>query len=128
MAPLMLSRGSFRDMYWTIDQMIAHHTSSGCNMMTGDLLGSGTISGAAKESRGCLLELTWEGNDPATGKPRARSPVKLPTGETRTFLADGDEVIMKAYAQRDGLRRIGFGDCRGLIVPALAAAGPTPVT
>jgi fumarylacetoacetase len=119
--PVMLSRGSFRDMYWTIDQMIAHHASNGCNLMTGDLLASGTISGPAKESRGCLLELTWDGIDPATGKPRPRKPIALPTGETRTFLQDGDEVIMKAYAQRDGVRRIGFGECRGVVAPGVSA-------
>lgn len=120
-APHMLSRGSFRDMFWTIDQMITHHASNGCNLTSGDLLASGTISGPTKESRGSMLELTWDGNDPATGKPRPRKPISLPTGETRTFIADGDEIIMKAYAQRDGFRRIGFGESRAIIVPA-----PTP--
>lgn len=116
LSPVMLSRGNFKHMYWTIAQMIAHHTSNGCNLFPGDLLGSGTISGPEKNSRGCLLELTWDGNT-AEGKPKSRVPVQLPTGETRTFLADGDEVIMRAYAERVGLRRIGFGECRGRIIP-----------
>ena len=118
-APAMLSRGSFRHMYWTFAQMLVHHTSNGCNMHPGDLLGSGTVSGPEKSSRGCLLELTWEGNGP-DAKPRPRTPVQLPTGETRTFLADGDEVIMKAYCEKEGFRRIGFGECRGRILPAPA--------
>jgi fumarylacetoacetase len=121
MAPVRLSRGSFRDMYWTIDQMVTHHASNGCNLLTGDLLASGTISGTSKEARGCLLELTWDGIDAGTGKPRTRRPVELPTGETRTFLADGDEVTMKAVCEREGARRIGFGDCRGVVTPALGA-------
>jgi fumarylacetoacetase len=122
-APAMLSRGSFKHMYWTLAQMIVHHASNGCNIMPCDLLGSGTISGPEKSSRGCLLELTWDG-PPGTGpdgKPKPRVPIQLPTGENRTFLADGDEVIMRAYCQRDGYRRIGFGECRGRITPAPAA-------
>lgn len=114
-APVMVSRGSFKHMYWTLAQMLVHHASNGCNMMPGDLLGSGTISGPEKSSRGCLLELTWDGNGP-DGKPKPRVPVTLPTGETRTFLADGDEVIIKAYCEREGFRRVGFGECRGKIV------------
>ncbi|PYQ31883.1 MAG: fumarylacetoacetase [Acidobacteria bacterium] len=102
--PVRLSRGNFRDMYWTVAQLVAHHTSNGCNLQPGDLLASGTISGPAKESAGCLLEL---------------SPIELPNGETRNFLEDGDEVILRAYCERDGLPRIGFGECRGVITPAL---------
>jgi fumarylacetoacetase len=117
-SPVMLSRGSFRHMYWTLAQMLVHHTSNGCNVIPGDLMGSGTISGPEKPSRGCLLELTWDGNGP-DGKPRPRVPISLPTGETRTFLADEDEVIIKAYAERNGFRRIGFGECRGRILPAV---------
>ncbi|MBC7834897.1 MAG: fumarylacetoacetase [Phycisphaerales bacterium] len=115
MSPMRLSRGSFRDMYWTIAQLITHHASNGCNLQTGDLLGSGTISGPTKDARGCLLELTWEGVGP-DGKPKPRAPIQLPTGETRLFLQDGDEVIMNAFCERDGFRRIGFGECRGVIV------------
>jgi len=102
--PMRLSRGNFRDMYWTVAQLIAHHTSNGCNLRPGDLLASGTISGPSKDSRGCLLELTWRGTE----------PLQLPTGETRKFLEDGDEVILRAYCERDGLR-VGFGECRGKI-------------
>jgi fumarylacetoacetase len=98
--PVRLSRGSFRDMYWTVAQLVAHHTSNGCNLVPGDLLGSGTISGPSKDSRGCLLEL---------------GSLSLPTGETRRFLEDGDEVIMRAYCEREGYARIGFGECRGVI-------------
>ena len=103
--PLRLSRGNFRDMYWTVAQLVAHHTVNGCNLRPGDLLASGTISGPAKESRGCLLELTWRGTEPA----------ELPGGETRRFLEDGDEVILRAYCEREGTPRIGFGECRGVV-------------
>ena len=99
-----VSRGNFRDMYWTLAQLVAHHTSNGCNLRTGDLLASGTVSNEAKESRGSLLELTWRG----------QQPLELPGGETRTFLEDGDEVIMRAWCEKDGLR-IGFGECRGVV-------------
>jgi fumarylacetoacetase len=105
MAPMRLSRGRVADLYWTPAQMLAHHTSNGCNLQPGDLFASGTISGPTRESRGCLLELTWRGAEPLT----------LPTGETRAFLEDGDEVIMRGYAEREGAVRIGFGECRGTV-------------
>jgi fumarylacetoacetase len=104
--PVRLSRGNFRDMYWTVAQLIAHHTSNGCNLQPGDLLASGTISGPTKQARGCLLELTWRGTE----------PIELPTGETRKFLENGDEVILRGYCEREGYPRIGFGECRGVIV------------
>jgi fumarylacetoacetase len=104
--PVRLSRGNFRDMYWTVAQLVAHHTSNGCNLQPGDLLASGTISGPTKESRGSLLEQAWRGTE----------PVELPTGETRRFLEDGDEVILRAYCEREGHARIGFGECRGVVV------------
>jgi len=107
--PVRLSRGSFAGMYWTVAQLVAHHTSNGCNLRPGDLLASGTISGPEKESRGCLLELTWRGTE----------PFLLPTGETRRFLEDGDEVILRAYCEREGLPRIGFGECRGVVLSAI---------
>ncbi|MHC5004409.1 MAG: fumarylacetoacetate hydrolase family protein, partial [Planctomycetota bacterium] len=107
-APVRLSRGSFRDMYWTIVQMIAHHTSTGCNMRPGDLLASGTVSGPEPDARGCLLELTWRG----------QNPIELPDGTQRRFLQDGDEVTITAFCERDGARRIGFGSCVGVIEPA----------
>ncbi len=106
--PMLISRGNFREMYWTIAQMLVHHTSTGCNMQPGDLLGSGTISNDAEESRGSLLERTWRGTQ----------PLKLPDGTERKFLQDGDEVIMRAYAEKKGHARIGFGECRGEILPA----------
>ena len=106
--PVRLSRGSFRDMYWTITQMLAHHTSTGCNLRPGDLMASGTISGPDEGSRGCLLELSRRG----------QQPIDLPDGAQRRFLEDGDEVILRAYAEKDGAARIGFGECRGVILPA----------
>lgn len=120
-APHRLSRGNFRDMFWTFQQIIAHHTSNGCNLQPGDLLASGTISGAAADSRGCLLELSWAGNG-ADGKPLPRVPVELPSGEKRTFLEDGDEVIIRGWGEREGFRRVGFGECRGLVVPSSSSA------
>lgn len=107
-APMLLSRSNMKDLYWTIGQMLAHHASSGCNLQTGDLMASGTVSGKEKHERGCMLELTWRGKEPLT----------LPTGEERRFLEDGDEVIMRGYCEREGFRRIGFGECRGIILPA----------
>jgi fumarylacetoacetase len=106
--PVRLSRGSFREMYWTLAQMIAHHTSNGCPIRAGDLIASGTISGPEKTERGCLLELTWNGSE----------PLHLPSGETRTYLEDGDEIILNGYCQRKGFARIGFGTCRAVISPA----------
>lgn len=118
LSPVLLSKSNaFRDMYWTPAQMLAHHSSNGCNMQTGDLFASGTVSGTGATERGCLLELTWQGNGP-DGKPLPRKPLQLPSGETRTFLADGDEVIIKGYCEKSGVRRIGFGECRGKISPA----------
>ena len=105
-----LSRGNFSSMYWTFAQLLTHHASNGCNLTPGDLLGSGTVSGPEPTARGCLLELTRGGREPLT----------LPDGETRTFLQDGDEVILRAFAQRDGFARIGFGECCGVVTPANA--------
>jgi fumarylacetoacetase len=107
--PVVLGRSNFRDMYWTMAQMLAHHASNGCNLRSGDLLASGTVSGADASARGCLLELTSRGKD----------PVALPTEEQRKFLEDGDEVILRGFCERDGFRRIGLGSCRGKILPAL---------
>ncbi|QNI30255.1 fumarylacetoacetase [Alloacidobacterium dinghuense] len=107
-APARISRGNARDLYWTLAQMLTHHTSNGCNLQPGDLLASGTVSGAAKESVGSLLEMTQRGAE----------PIPLPSGETRKFLEDGDEVIFRAYCEREGHPRIGFGECRGVIQPA----------
>ncbi|MGZ3463544.1 MAG: fumarylacetoacetase [Gemmatimonadaceae bacterium] len=104
--PSRLSTASLADMYWTAAQMLTHHTSNGCNLRPGDLFASGTISGPDKGSQGCMLELTKRGTE----------PVVLPTGEERKFLHDGDEIILRAYFQREGAARIGLGECAGLIV------------
>jgi len=111
-APVVLGRSNFRDMYWTMAQMLAHHASNGCNLRAGDLLASGTVSGADNSARGCLLELTARGKD----------PIALPTGEQRKFLEDGDDVILRGSCERDGFRRIGLGSCRGTILPASASS------
>ncbi len=110
-----ISLGNFKHMYWTFAQLIAHHTSNGCNLLPGDLLASGTISGPDKSSRGCLLELTWDGNDASTGKPKPRIPLTLPTGEQRTFLQAGDEVTMRGLCERPGARTISLGEVVGTI-------------
>jgi len=107
-APFMLSRSNMKDLYWTIGQMLTHHASNGCNLQTGDLIATGTVSGQGKDERGCLLELTWRGKE----------PIELPNGEQRRFLEDGDEIIMKGFCEKEGFRRIGFGECRGKILPA----------
>jgi fumarylacetoacetase len=101
--PARLSRGDLADLYWTPAQLVAHHTSGGCNLRPGDLLASGTVSGAAKDARGCLLELTWRGTE----------PIRLPTGEERRFLQDGDEVVFRGWCEQEGFVRIGLGECRG---------------
>jgi fumarylacetoacetase len=106
--PARLSRGRVADLYWTPAQMLAHHTSNGCNLQPGDLFASGTVSGPDRDQRGCLLELTWRGEEPLT----------LPGGETRKFLEDGDEVVMRGWCERDGAVRIGLGECRGVVVAA----------
>ncbi len=107
LATVQLSRGNLRDLYWSLAQLLTHHASNGCNLMPGDLFATGTISGPEQGSEGCLLEM----------KHRAE-PLKLPTGETRAFLEDGDEVTFHGYCEAPGLPRIGFGECTGRIVPA----------
>jgi len=108
LAAAPLSRGNLRDLYWAPAQLVTHHASNGCNLRPGDLIATGTISGRDEGSEGCLLEM----------KHRP-GPVTLPTGETRTFLEDGDEVTFRGFCQRAGLPRIGFGECTGRIVSAL---------
>jgi fumarylacetoacetase len=108
MAPTRISLGSFADMYWSMSQMLAHHSSTGCVMRPGDLLASGTISGPTKESRGCMLERTWRGTEPLT----------LGDGTERRFLQDGDEVTITGWCEAPGHPRIGFGSCRGVVLPA----------
>ncbi|MBI1219827.1 MAG: fumarylacetoacetase [Rhodobacteraceae bacterium] len=105
----VISRTNVRELYYSPAQQLCHHTTSGCPMNVGDLLGSGTISGATKDSRGSLLELSWGGKEPIT----------LATGETRSFLEDGDTLTLRGHAQGAGYR-IGFGACAGRILPAAA--------
>lgn len=102
----VISLGNFSDMYWTFAQMLTHHTSNGCNLQPGDLLGSGTISGPSKNSRGCLMELTWRGQE----------PIQLSNGEQRRFLQAGDEVIIRGWCGTANGLKIGLGECRGLIL------------
>jgi fumarylacetoacetase len=109
-APVELSRSNFRDAYWSVAQMLAHHSSGGCNLQTGDLLGTGTQSGPQPGQGGSMLELSMGG----------KQPLALPGGETRSFLQDGDCVILRAHCERADARRIGFGECRGTVLPALA--------
>lgn len=108
--PFRVSAGNLKELYWSFAQMIAHHTSNGCNLQTGDLLASGTVSGPEEGSQGSLLELTRRGS----------SPLQLPSGEQRSFLQDGDEVIFRAFCEASGRYRIGFGECRGTVQHAHA--------
>ena len=103
-----LSATSFGHCYWTIGQMVAHHTVNGCNLQPGDLFGSGTLSGPTPDQAGALIELTEGG----------KKPIALPNGEQRTFLEDGDAVIFHGWCEAPGAARIGFGECRGLVLPA----------
>lgn len=107
--PQTISRSNMKYLYWSMEQMLAHHTVTGCNMRVGDLCGTGTISAPTEDGYGSMLELTWRGEKPIT----------LPNGEARKFLQDGDTVTMKGYCQGDGYR-VGFGEVTGKILPALA--------
>jgi fumarylacetoacetase len=107
-APHTLARTSSRHLYWTIFQMVAHHTVNGCNLRPGDLMATGTVSGPGAAEMGSLLELTANGSKPFT----------LPHEDRRTFLEDGDEVILRAHCSREGFRTISFGEARGIVEPA----------
>jgi fumarylacetoacetase len=107
--PVRVSTANLRDLYWSFAQMIAHHSSNGCNLVPGDILASGTVSGPQPGSEGCLLEITQRGT----------VPLRLPNGELREFLADGDEIILRGYCQHEGLPLIALGECRGTIFPAV---------
>jgi fumarylacetoacetase len=100
-------RSNLRHLYWTIAQLVTHHASNGCNLRPGDLLATGTVSGPDAGSEGCLLE-----------RRRSVEPLRLPTGESREYLHDGDRVTLRAYCERPGLPRIGFGDCVGTVSAA----------
>ena len=106
-APHVITRTNFQNLYWSMSQQLAHHTVGGCNLQPGDLLASGTISGPTEESRGCMLELTWRG----------ANPLKLPNGEERKWLEDGDNLSITGWCQGENYR-VGFGEVSGRIVPA----------
>ena len=112
LSPVRLSTGNLHDLYWTFAQMIAHHTSNGCNLVEGDLLASGTVSGPHEGSEGSLLEITRRG----------ASPLRLPNEEARTFLEDGDEVIFKGFCEKIGFPRISLGECSGTILPGMPSS------
>ena len=105
-----LSCSNYADAYWTVAQLVTHHTVNGCNLRSGDLFGSGTLSGPQPEQGGSLMELGQGG----------KRPLQFPNGESRSWLQDGDSVVLRACCVRDGWRRIGFGECRGTVLPALA--------
>jgi fumarylacetoacetase len=113
-----LTRSSFRHSYWTLAQIVTHQASNGCNLQPGDLLGSGTISGPTPDSLGSMLELTQAG----------KAPLALASGESRVFLEDGDELILRGRCEREGSRSIGFGEAAGTIRPpvGLREAGLQP--
>ncbi len=108
LVPHVIGTPVFKDMYWSVFQMLTHHASGGCNLQPGDFYGSGTISGTEPNQLGSLLEVTVGGKE----------SIEFPNGETRTFLEDGDEVIMRAWCEKEGAARIGFGECRSIILPA----------
>jgi fumarylacetoacetase len=108
MEPVRITHSNLKYLYWTPGQLVAHNASNGCNLCAGDLLGTGTVSGPDPGERGCLLEITQRGAE----------PLRLPTGETRAFLDDGDEVVLRGYCRKDGFASIGLGECRGVIAPA----------
>ena len=107
-AAATICRTSYRHAYWTVAQMVAHHTVHGCNLQPGDLFGSGTLSGPTLDQAGALIELTAGG----------KQPLQLPSGEQRTFLEDGDSVVIRGWCEKPGAARIGFGECVGTVLPA----------
>jgi fumarylacetoacetase len=110
--PFRVTNTNFKEMYWTFAQMLAHHASNGCNLRTGDLIGSGTASGPTDESRACMAEIT-----------EGKRPIGFPNGETRAWLCDDDVVVFRARAERPGYASIGFGECKGRVVAPLAGPG-----
>jgi fumarylacetoacetase len=109
-APFRVSRSNLRHLYWSLRQLVTHHVSNGCNLRAGDLLATGTVSGPEEGAEGCLLELRHR-----------EAPLRLPSGEQRVFLADGDQVTLRGYASREGMPRIGFGECAAVVREAGAA-------
>ena len=109
LGPHRLSQANLRELYWTPAQLVAHHASNGCNLLPGDLLATGTVSGQEDSSAGCLLELTAGG----------KAPIQLASGESRSALEDGDEVILRGWCRRAGFPEVSLGECRGQVLPAL---------
>ncbi|MBP9671143.1 MAG: fumarylacetoacetase [Ottowia sp.] len=107
-APARFTQTNYRHAYWTAAQMVAHHTVNGCNLQPGDLLGTGTLSGPTLDQACALIELTTGG----------KNPIQLPNGESRTWLEDGDTVILRGWCEKPGAARIGFGECVGTVLPA----------
>lgn len=107
-AAQQITHTSYRHAYWTMAQLLAHHSVNGCDLQPGDLLGTGTLSGPTSSEAGALLELTEGG----------KKPVALANGESRTFLQDGDAVILRGWCEKPGAARIGFGECRATVLPA----------
>ncbi len=107
--PQRICLTSYRHAYWTLSQLVAHHTVNGCNLQPGDLLGTGTLSGPTASEAGALIELTVGG----------KQPITLPNGETRAFLEDGDSITLRAHCEKSGAARVGFGTCTGTVLPAL---------
>ena len=103
-----ICRTSYRHAYWTVAQLVAHHTVNGCNLQPGDLFGSGTLSGPSLDQAAALVELTQGG----------KQPLQLPNGESRAFLEDGDSVVLRGWCEKPGAARIGFGECKGTVLPA----------
>jgi fumarylacetoacetase len=107
--PHPVAQTNYRHAYWTLGQMVAHHTVNGCNLQPGDLLGTRTLSGPQPDQAAAFIELTQGGKQPLT----------LPSGEARTFLEDGDTVVLRGWCEAPGAVRIGFGECRGTVLPAI---------
>ncbi|MEG0920213.1 MAG: fumarylacetoacetase [Comamonas sp.] len=107
-AAALVSQTNYKHAYWTAAQMVAHHTVNGCNLQPGDLLGTGTLSGPSLEQAAALIELTTGG----------KNPIQLPNGESRTWLEDGDSVVLRGWCEKPGAARVGFGECEGTLLPA----------
>jgi fumarylacetoacetase len=109
-AAATVCKTSYRHAYWTVAQMVTHHTVNGCNLQAGDLLGSGTLSGPTLDQAGALIELTQGG----------KNPLQFANGEQRVYLEDGDAVVLRGWCEKTGAARIGFGECVGTVLPAKA--------
>jgi fumarylacetoacetase len=105
----IVSKSNYKHMYWNMEQQLAHHTVNGCNIRCGDMMASGTISGPIEGSYGSMLEIAWKGT----------KPVAMKDGSTRSFIQDGDTVVIRGHAEKDGVR-IGFGECSSSVLPAIS--------